>query len=279
MTTPLILVFVADLFFSTRIESVIERLGFDCKLIEHADQIGPDTLAPPRQLAEHLVGRTGMLTEKVIRWRPGLIIFDLNNRDIPWREWIALLKSTPATRRIPVLAFGAHMDVETMTTAREAGADAVLARSRFTSDMPNLIRKHLRVPDVAAIQAACRESLSERAREGIRLFNAGEYFEAHELLEDAWNEDETPGKELYRAILQIAVAYLQIERGNYRGARKMFLRVRQWIEPLPDVCRGVDVRGLWMDAQRVEAELRALGPEGIGRFDRGLFKPVRIVEA
>ena len=72
----------------------------------------------------------------------------------------------------------------------------------------------------------------------------------------------------------MAVAYLQIERGNYNGALKMFLRVRQWIDPLPDLCRGVDVAQLRADARHVHESLLALGREGIGRFDRRLFKRV-----
>lgn len=122
--------------------------------------------------------------------------------------------------------------------------------------------------------ADCSLPLPPAARHGLELFNRGEYFEAHETLEEAWNEDETPGRELYRAILQVAVAYLQIERGNYNGAVKMFLRMRQWFAPLPDRCRGVDIERLRSDAQRVYEALVALGRERIGEFDRSLLRPV-----
>jgi predicted metal-dependent hydrolase len=141
-------------------------------------------------------------------------------------------------------------------------------------DLPNLIRKYARIPDREAIAIACQGELSELASEGLRLFNEGEYFEAHEVLEHAWNEDTSAAKELYRAILQVAVAYLQIERGNYRGAVKMFLRMRQWLEPLPDVCRGVKVEQLRVDARRVEESLIELGEERVGELNRELFKPV-----
>jgi hypothetical protein len=86
--------------------------------------------------------------------------------------------------------------------------------------------------------------------------------------------DTSPGRELYRAILQVAVAYLQIERGNYAGAMKMFLRLRQWIDPLPETCRGVNVAQLRADAWRARETLIALGKDRIGEFDRELFKPV-----
>jgi predicted metal-dependent hydrolase len=274
---PLILAFVSDLFFSTRVESVVQQLGYDLALIEREDEIEVLGEQPASDNpAEALQGRQGALIRMIIQRRPGLVIFDLNSDAIPWESWIARLKSAPATRRIPILAFGSHMDVATMTRAKECGADQVLARSRFTSEMPALIRKLIQIPDLAAIRQACQHPLSTLALEGIRLFNQGEYFEAHELLEDAWNEDSSLAKELYRAVLQVAVAYLQIERGNYRGALKMFLRVRQWLDPLPEVCRGVDVAQLRLDAAQVEKSLKAAGPEGIAHFDRSLFRPLVI---
>jgi predicted metal-dependent hydrolase len=126
----------------------------------------------------------------------------------------------------------------------------------------------------AALEQTCQASLSEMALRGLRLYNQGEYFEAHEALEAAWRQDQTPGRELYQGILQVGIACLQIERGNYNGALKMFLRARQWLDPLPDRCRGVEVAQLRQDAQRAQAALKALGGERIGQFDRALFRPV-----
>lgn len=276
--SPLILAFVSNLYFGVRIESVAENLDYRVKFIERAEEIAPfDPTVPGQQLAEHLEGRTGTLVDKITTWRPAVILFDLNHQDLPWKKWIAVIKSGPATRRIPVLAFGSHMDVETMKAAKSAGADEVLARSKFVADLPKLIGKYARIPDYESIEDACEEPLSELGLEGIELYNQGDYFEAHELLEDAWNEDESAAKELYRAILQVGVAYLQIERGNYRGALKMFLRSRQWLASLPDRCRGVDVAQLRQDAEAVENLLRTLGPVKLDEFDKTLFKPVRYI--
>jgi CheY-like chemotaxis protein len=268
--------FINDLMFAPRLETVADRLGFDVILVERAIEIAPpDPNAPTHQYAEHLVGPGAVLLDKLTRWRPALIVFDLNNAEIPWKQWVALIKSVPATRRIPVLCFGSHKDVDSFRAAKEAGADAVLARSRFVAELAELIQRYARMPDPSELLQTCQQQPSPKAIHGIELFNRGEYFEAHEALEAAWNEDETPGRELYRAILQVAVAYLQIERGNYNGAVKMFLRVRQWIDPLPDECRGVDVARLRSDAKAVHKVLDTLGRSGISDFDRSLLKPVR----
>lgn len=273
---PVIIGFVSDLIFAARIEAVAEKLGYGMVWFERVEQLAPLEESPPfRQLAEHLIGPGAVLIERVTSLHPALMLFDLGNPDIPWRQWVSLLKSAPATRRYPVLCYGSHIDADTLKAAEHAGADAVLPRSRFIADLPGLIQQYARTIDYALLEETCRQPLSPKALHGLELFNRGEYFEAHEVLEEAWNEDETPGRELYRAILQVAVAYLQIERGNFNGAIKMFLRLRQWIDPLPDHCRGVDVAQLRADARRVYDELQRLGRSRLAEFDRSLLRAVR----
>lgn len=121
----------------------------------------------------------------------------------------------------------------------------------------------------------CTGALHPRAREGLRLFKAGEYFEAHEALEDAWNAEEGDTKRLYRGILQVAVTYLHITRRNYNGAVKVHARSRKWLDGLPAVCKGVHVEELRRDAEKVIEEIQRLGPERIGEFDPALLKPVK----
>ncbi len=56
---------------------------------------------------------------------------------------------------------------------------------------------------------------------GLELFNAREFFESHEALEDAWRAEPGPIRELYQGILQAAVSYLHITHQNYPGATIM----------------------------------------------------------
>lgn len=270
---PLIIAFVADLIFGSRIEAAARHLGYAVEWAPNAADYGTAELedAPGEPVRG---GQTATLTLALTQKQPALLIFDLTNPAIPWERWIAVLKSSPATRRLPVLCFGPHVEGEALERARLVGADGVATRGRFSEKLPELIAQYARQPDYAGIAAACAEPLSETARRGIALFNSGEFYEAHHGLEAAWNEDQGPARDLYRGILQVAVAYLQVERGNYRGALKMFLRLQQWLDPLPDSCRGVDITQLRQDAAAVHAALLALGPERIAEFDRSLFKPV-----
>lgn len=272
---PLILAFVKELNSTLRIETAALSLGMCAEIIETAEQIAPsDERSPALQTAEHLWGRGAALIEKITRVNPALIIFDLGNDNIPWEDWINLITSAPATRRIPVIGFGPHVEVETFGIAKNVGATDVVSRSRFFSNLPGLVQKYTRIIDQDELKSSCREGLTPLAVRGIEEFNRGEYFEAHESLELAWKDDESVGRELYRAILQIAVAYYQIMRGNYKGAAKMFLRLRQWIDPLPDYCRGVNVSKLRQETNTVHETLLSLGPDRITEFDTRLFKPV-----
>lgn len=128
-----------------------------------------------------------------------------------------------------------------------------------------------------AVERACRGEIHPLARKGIREYNAGEYYEAHESLELAWRDTATAERDLYQGVLQVGVAYYQIQQGNYRGALKMFQRARRLLDTLPERCRGVDVAEFRRDAERVEGALREVGPEGIEDIDTGLFQSVPLV--
>jgi predicted metal-dependent hydrolase len=116
---------------------------------------------------------------------------------------------------------------------------------------------------------------SELLIKGIVEFNAGAFFEQHETLETAWRNEPGPIRQLYQGILQIGVAYYQIQRGNYTGAMKMFERAARFLDIIPDVCQTVNIARLRLDAATAKAELERLGPERIAAFNAVLFKPVQ----
>lgn len=274
---PLIVAFIDDLMSATRVESVASRLGFQVKMLGQAESLV--SMAPagtPERPGEPIDGPLAPLVEQLTSWQPALLIFDMANPAIPWRRWLPILKSSPATRRIPVICFGPHVDEAGLARAAAltTESDFVVPRSRFFSSLPKLLAEATVTPDYAAIREACLGALSADALRGLQAFDEARYFEAHEHLEDAWNADDGAARELYRAVLQVAVAYLQIERHNYRGAIKMFLRARQWLDPLPDICRGIDIARLKADAKEVHQSIVDLGPEGIDRFDLGTLPPV-----
>jgi predicted metal-dependent hydrolase len=128
----------------------------------------------------------------------------------------------------------------------------------------------------AALARDCDCELPEVARAAIAKFNAGEYYEQHDLLEALWMETESPVRQLYQAILQVGIAYYQIEQGNRRGAIKMLSRALRWIDYLPGRCQGVDVAQLRANAEALRAILLETGEDGLASLDRALLRPVPI---
>jgi predicted metal-dependent hydrolase len=114
------------------------------------------------------------------------------------------------------------------------------------------------------------------ALRGIALFNAGEYFEAHEALENAWRAEPGRIRELYQGILQVAVTYLHIQRGNYGGATKVAARCQLKLDQWPATCRGVEVAALRRNLATVTEALTRLGPERIRAFDQSLFGKIEV---
>jgi predicted metal-dependent hydrolase len=209
--------------------------------------------------------------------RAALIV--VNGDDRRWRFWTTTPKISPATRRVPII-----LVTDKPAVRREAflaGADLHLAPGELLAQIKTLVTDYARVPDaklVAQLDEECQERLPPLGVEGVQKFNARQYYPQHDLFEAQWVKTSGPVRDLYRASLQVGIAYYQIERGNHRGAMKMLLRSVQWLSILPDVCQGVDVKQLREDSYRVRAELERIKPEDISTFDRSLLKPVQLTK-
>ncbi len=190
-----------------------------------------------------------------------------------WRQLILAAKNNAATRRIPICFASDKRDRR--AEAVKCGADLALSWPELGDQIDQIIKDYARIPDPAMLQklaCECAQPLPELAIAGLREFNRGEFYRQHDLFEAQWVETAGPVRDLYRAILQVGVAYYQIERGNYRGALKMLQRSVQWLQPLPDICQGIDVEALRRNSSALRAELQRLGPERLGDLDRRLLK-------
>jgi len=175
--------------------------------------------------------------------------------DAAARRWITAARTNNATRRIPLLAIAEEAQ---QGAALLAGADATLTVAQLLAAPAASLRQHARQPDPARLRrlaGECDDALPAAAREGVALFNAGEYYAQHDVFELLWMETEGPVRELYRAILQVGVALYQAQRGNRRGALKLLLRSAQWLRELPERCQGLDVARLRADVRVLRAEL------------------------
>jgi len=215
---------------------------------------------------------------RVADMRPAFLLVDVDAPPATWHELVLALQTSPATRRLPITALCAAVTPERIAQTQALSLAPPIPRPTWPTALVTWVAENARIWDAdyyARLESACQDELPPLAIEGIRLFDAHDFWEAHEVLEHAWVETRpAPISDVYRSILQVGVAYYQIQKGNYRGALKMFLRAVQWLDPLPDVCQGLDLAQFKRDAAAARTELERLGPEGIAAFDRSLFKPV-----
>jgi len=277
---PLILAITADYFLIPRLEDTARALGFRLEVVQTAADLGADGPPIPRAipLTEPLEGPDAAFVRSLVERRPALLLVDTAHDGVPWEHWIQTLKTGSATRRIPVVAFGPHVEAEVLQRAIRAGAEEAVSLGKLQASLPQIIERRARRIDLGALREACSQPLSELGAHGLELLNSGEYFEAHEVLEKAWMEAPEWHGYLYRSLLQVSVAYLQVQRANYPGAVKMLLRLKQWLEPLPDRCSGVDIAGLKRNMAEFSAAVEAAGVDGIGTLDPELLRQVPLQE-
>ena len=69
-----------------------------------------------------------------------------------------------------------------------------------------------------------RSVLPSDLNHGIELFNRGEFFDAHEVLEDVWRAAPEEEKKFLQGIIQVAVAFYHYGNGNSIGACSVLRR-------------------------------------------------------
>lgn len=93
-------------------------------------------------------------------------------------------------------------------------------------------------PDTSA------ESVDPRLGEGIALFNRGDYYACHDLLEAIWMEANTLEKPFYQGILQVAVGLYHLGNHNWQGASILLGEGVNRLRRFEPAYAGVDVERL-----------------------------------
>jgi predicted metal-dependent hydrolase len=75
--------------------------------------------------------------------------------------------------------------------------------------------------------------------EGLALFNAGRFFQCHEVWELAWRRASGIEKNFLQGMIQSAVALLHAERGNRRGAASVHAKARARLDTIDEVYAGI----------------------------------------
>lgn len=105
---------------------------------------------------------------------------------------------------------------------------------------------------------------------GLAAYRAGDFFEAHELLEPAWMGTDVPAdRALLQGLIKLAAAYVHAVRGNpqgivrnLQGARARLIEAQEDARPgtLPDAWTGLPALIHAIDARLLDLAAHPDGP-------------------
>lgn len=127
MTTQ-VLALEKDLFFSVKMSDTLRHYDVEVKTVRTLPAFDESLRAKDDQ-------------------KYALAIVNIATAGVDWETAIRKARSAG----LKVLAFGSHMDLEARSKALEAGAQRVVANSKFTSDMPGLIQRMLDESDTSSL--------------------------------------------------------------------------------------------------------------------------------
>jgi uncharacterized protein len=76
---------------------------------------------------------------------------------------------------------------------------------------------------------------------GLELMRAGDYFEAHEALEDAWRAADPAEKDFFQGLVHVTVAWYQAGRGNRVGCERQLAKAERRLASFSPEHREVDL--------------------------------------
>ncbi len=109
---------VEDLLFVVKIQDAAKRSGLEAQFVKTE----PDALA-------------------AVVDPPLLVIIDLNANSVDPVDLIQKIKAGER-KKVPVIAFVSHVQGELKQRAHDAGADMVMARSAFSTNLPQILKRH-----------------------------------------------------------------------------------------------------------------------------------------
>ena len=119
-----ILAVVDDLLFTVKINDAAKRVGLDAEFLKSENDV----------------------VEKAKHEKPLLIILDLNANSVQPLKLIEKLKGNGDLKQISLIAFLSHVQGELKQKAQEAGANMVMARSAFSQNLQQILKRHAGLP-------------------------------------------------------------------------------------------------------------------------------------
>ncbi len=112
-----ILVAVSDIFFYTKVRDALRPQGYTLERIRNQDEVA----------------------EKGAAVNPAALILNMNDLTVDAFKALETIRSNPALRALPILAFANHEEVDTWHRAKELGVTKIVSRNEFSARTKDLV--------------------------------------------------------------------------------------------------------------------------------------------
>jgi hypothetical protein len=92
--------------------------------------------------------------------------------------------------------------------------------------------------------ARVADRLESAYEAGVELIRAGDYFAAHEELEEAWRAAPVEERDFFQGLVHVAVAWYQAGRGRKIGTERQLAKALRRLEPFAPTHRGIELEPL-----------------------------------
>jgi hypothetical protein len=107
----------------------------------------------------------------------------------------------------------------------------------------------------------------------VARFDRREFWLAHEELEELWQQDR---RDLFKGLIQLAAAFVHVERSNWSGARRLFETALGYLDGYPSPSEGFDLdqiraraRSALRQVERLQAGETQVGETQVGAAQAG----------
>lgn len=92
--------------------------------------------------------------------------------------------------------------------------------------------------------------------QGLELIRGGEYFAAHEVLEDVWRAADEDERDFFQGLVHVTVAWYQAGRGRRVGCERQLVKAERRLRPYAPEHRGVNLERLLASVEAAAATAR-----------------------
>jgi uncharacterized protein len=123
-------------------------------------------------------------------------------------------------------------------------------------------------------------SPEEQARfaEGVALFNARKFWDAHEAWEEIWQSHPEDGRFFIQGLIQLAAAYHQLQRKIYRGFAIHLERAQNRLALFPDIFLGINVKALRESVDFWLHEIKQLDTSAEANFSEASVPKIELLQ-